>query len=65
MLFLRVWLQVGDLLYMCLPYLCQFEHSFHGSLVLNKVIFHISIICEISETLNSPISCFRVNFRIT
>lgn len=45
MLFHGVWVGVDDLLYLCPPYLCQFKHSFQGSLVLNKVIFHISIIC--------------------
>lgn len=42
------------------PYLSQFKHGFQGKLVLNKVIFHISVIGQISKTLNSPLPCFGI-----
>lgn len=53
-------------LYVCyLTHLCQFKHGFQGNLILNKVIFHISIVSQISKTLNCPIPCFGINLGIT
>lgn len=41
-------------------YLGQFKHGFQGRLIFNKVIFHVSIISQISKTLDSPLPCFGI-----
>lgn len=46
-------------------YLSQFKHGSQGRLILNKVIFYICIISQISKTLDGPLPCFGINLRIT
>ena len=48
-----------------ISYLGQFKHGSQGKLILNKVIFHISIISQISKSLNSPLPCFGIYLGIT
>lgn len=43
----------------------QFKHGFQSKFILHKVILHISIVSQISKTLNSPFSCLGINLRIT
>lgn len=44
--------------------LCQFKHGFQGRLILHKIVFYISIVSQISQTLNRPLPCFGINLGI-
>lgn len=52
-------------LHVNMSYLGKFKHGFHGRLIFNKVIFHISIISQICKTLYGPVPCFGINLGIT